>query len=129
MSGWLIPLLHNTPVASRPAYTTPVSRRMPVQITTVNFINDPYNDKKLEYLRSRAYSIRYDIKRTLSTHVGSFPRSDELLRFFQTREAGETDEEAGFQQAVESATAPVAKQKPPPVSVSPATVSRAECRS
>lgn len=42
--------------------------------------------------------------RILTTHVGSLPRPEELLPYFERRLAGEEIDEAAFEQAVEEAT-------------------------
>ena len=55
--------------------------------------------------------MRNDTEKILSTHVGSLPRSDELLPFFQAREAGESIDEEAFQQAVANATEAVVEQQ------------------
>lgn len=50
-------------------------------------------------------------ERILSTHVGSLPRPDELLPFFEAREAGEDVDEAAFDEAVRDATETVVRRQ------------------
>ena len=50
-------------------------------------------------------------ERILSTHVGSLPRPDELLPYFEALEAGEPVDEAAFEAAVEEATESVVRRQ------------------
>jgi 5-methyltetrahydropteroyltriglutamate--homocysteine methyltransferase len=50
-------------------------------------------------------------ERILTTHVGSLPRPEELLPFFERREAGEPIDEDAFAAAVEDATETVVRRQ------------------
>lgn len=49
--------------------------------------------------------------RILSTHVGSLPRTEELLPFFEAREAGRNIDQAAFDEAVQNATESVVRRQ------------------
>lgn len=55
--------------------------------------------------------MQHDTDRILSTHVGSLPRTEELLPFFEAREAGRKIDQAAFDEAVQSATESVVRRQ------------------
>jgi 5-methyltetrahydropteroyltriglutamate--homocysteine methyltransferase len=51
--------------------------------------------------------VRTSDQGILTSHAGSLPRPDDLIELYRARQAGETDDEAGFQQALRVAVTDV----------------------